>query len=421
MPDLTSPGSSSGWEIGNAVIGPQIDAEGIHRWPFDPLFPIDVRYFIFDPRGGVRMNRHDYLEILYVLQGEVKFQIQHKTVTARTGDLLVIGSAFFHRPIKANTASAKAVALYFKPEILRSGDAHAEGIEFLLPFMAEDANFSHVVAADSGIPSEVFNFMKRIQSQMPANSGRERLTVRTFLRTILILLVNHYLDLQPNLDQFNRRKDHIERLQPLFERIKRSLESPITVKDAASYVHMSKSHFTRFFRRVTGQPFVTYLHHLRVAKAQTLLTTTDRTIAEIGQDVGFGDQSYFGLIFHKIAGRSPRQFRNESRSGKFDGDGAHWEALPALNAPCVPNGETRTPSMSARRSDSRRPQAGNSLAGPKAHSEDCQRIEQRSSRPRKPERRCNHQELPALLSACDRRNILKVQAVGADHPHRRDL
>lgn len=339
MPNFSSPESSSGWERAYAIIEPQIDREGIHHWPFDPLFPIDVRFFIFGPRGGVRMNRHDYLEILYILHGEVKFQIQHRAVTARTGDLLVIGSTFFHRPIKADTASAKAVALYFKPEILRSSDGGGESVEFLVPFMAEDGDFSHVVAADSGVPAEVFNFMKRIRCQLPAHGGRDRLTVRTFLRTILILLVNHYSQLQPNLDAFTRRKDDIQRLRPLFELIDRSLESVITVKQAAACVHMSKSHFTRFFRRVTGQPFVTYLHHLRVAKAQTLLTTTDLSIAEIGQGVGFCDQSYFGLIFHKIVGRSPRRFRNESRSTKYQRDGRGRGLFPVLNLVRVPGAE----------------------------------------------------------------------------------
>ena len=333
MPNCSIPENSSGWERAYTIIEPQIDNEGIHLWPFDPLFPIDVRFFIFGPRGGVRMNRHDYLEILYITQGEVKFQIQQRPVTARTGDLLVIGSTFFHRPIKANTASAKAVALYFKPEILRTGDAGGEDFDFLVPFMAEDGNFSHVVAADSGIPSEVFNFMKQIHSRLPAQSSRDRLTVRTFLRTILILLVNHYSDLQLNLDAFHRRQREIERLRPLFDLVDRSLGCVITVKQAAACAHMSKSHFTRFFRRVTGQAFVTYLHHLRVAKAQTLITTTDRTIAEIGQEVGFCDQSYFGLIFHRIVGRSPRQFRNESRYSECERNDRVRELLPSPNRP----------------------------------------------------------------------------------------
>jgi AraC-like DNA-binding protein len=233
----------------------------------------------------------------------------------------VIGSTFLHRAVKGNKGSAEAVALYFKPEILRSGGGCGEDLEFLVPFVAEDGSFSHVVNRDTGVPGEVFQFMKRIRNRLPSPSSRERLTVRTFLRTILILLVNHYSDLQLNLDAFHRRQDDIERLRPLFDLIDHSLGSVITVKQAAASVHMSKSHFTRFFRRVTGQPFVAYLHHQRVAKAQTLLTRTDRTIAEIGHEVGFCDQSYFGLIFHKIAGRSPRQFRIESWNCSSEHDG----------------------------------------------------------------------------------------------------
>jgi AraC-like DNA-binding protein len=349
MPNLSPPESSPVWERAYAIIEPQIDKDGIHRWPFDPLFPIDVRFFIFGPRGGVRMNRHDYLEILYILQGEVKFQIQQRLVTARTGDLLVIGSTFFHRPAKATTASAKAVALYFMPEILRTRDAGGEDFDFLVPFMAEDSKFSHVVAADSGVPPEVFNFMKRIRCQLPARNSRDRLAVRTFLRTILILLVNHYSDLELNLEAFNRRKDDIQRLRPLFELIDHSLERVITVKQAAACVHMSKSHFTRFFRRVTGQPFVTYLHHVRVAKAQILLTTTDRTIASIGQEVGFCDQSYFGMIFHKTVGRTPRQFRNESRNLRYERDVQVQEMLPGTDLLHIPCDETRVPSLGGKK------------------------------------------------------------------------
>ena len=345
MPNLSIPESSSTWETAYAIIEPQIDNEGIHRWPFDPLFPIDVRFFIFGPGGGVRMNRHEYLEILYILEGEVKFQIQERVVTAWGGDLLVIGSTFFHRPVKTNKISAKAVALYFKPEILRSCEGDGGSLEFLVPFMAEDGNFSHVVGKGTGVPAEIFRFMKRIHCQLPAQGDRERLTARTFLKTILILLVNHYSDLQLNLAAFNRRKDDIQRLRPLFELIDHSLERLITVKEAAATVHMSKSHFTRFFRQVTGQPFVTYLHHQRVAKAQTLLARTDRTIAEIGQQLGFCDQSYFGLIFHKIAGRSPRQFRIESRSSKSETDRRVQDIIPPRNLFLAPRDEALAASL----------------------------------------------------------------------------
>jgi hypothetical protein len=74
---------------------------------------------------------------------------------------------------------------------------------------------------------------------------------------------------------------------------------------------MSKSHFMRFFKNVTGQGFVTYRHHLRIVRAESLLATTDMSIAELCQQVGYCDQSYFGVVFRKLAHMTPRQYRRQ--------------------------------------------------------------------------------------------------------------
>jgi AraC-like DNA-binding protein len=79
----------------------------------------------------------------------------------------------------------------------------------------------------------------------------------------------------------------------------------ISLDDSSSKVGMSKSHFKRFVRRVTGQTFITHLSWFRIAKAQALLASTDRSIAEISQEVGFCSQSYFGVVFQKFAHMSP--------------------------------------------------------------------------------------------------------------------
>jgi AraC-like DNA-binding protein len=95
----------------------------------------------------------------------------------------------------------------------------------------------------------------------------------------------------------------------LFEYIDVHYGEPITIQDAASIVYLSKSHFMKFFKRVTGQAFVSYLNHFRIAKAQVLLTTTDLPFSEVSQEVGFCDQSYFGLVFRKLVHVSPREYK----------------------------------------------------------------------------------------------------------------
>ena len=52
-----------------SVIEPQINAEGVHVYPFDVSCPVDVLFLTENGRHSVRMNRHGYFEILYLCSG----------------------------------------------------------------------------------------------------------------------------------------------------------------------------------------------------------------------------------------------------------------------------------------------------------------------------------------------------------------
>jgi AraC-like DNA-binding protein len=69
------------------------------------------------------------------------------------------------------------------------------------------------------------------------------------------------------------------------------------------------------FKEVTGQSFVTYLNGFRVAKAQGLLSTTDKPLSEISLEAGFCTQSYFGMVFRRVTGMTPLAYRMQSLGG----------------------------------------------------------------------------------------------------------
>ena len=80
---------------------------------------------------------------------------------------------------------------------------------------------------------------------------------------------------------------------------------------AASVVGMSPSHFRRFFKQTMGRSYVRYLHAYRIERACELMTISDRTLCEIAVEVGFCDQSYFGLVFRRVRSQTPAAFRRE--------------------------------------------------------------------------------------------------------------
>ena len=298
------------WEDADAIIEPRMNAAGLHEWPFDPAFPIDVRFLAMRREAETRMSFHDYLEILYLHSGEVTCQIGDRQFPLKEGGLLVMGAAVPHRLIPGARSQVKAVVLHFLPELIRAHDPTGDDVEYLMPFLVQGDGFPHLVPAKSGIPAQIFDLMRRAHAELPAQTQRARLSVRTYFKMMLVLLVNYYSRFRGLEPAFHHKQRNLERLLPLFEYIERSYQNEITVDDAAATVNMSKSHFMRFFKQVTGQPLMAHLNQFRVVKAQRLLATTDKSIAEIGLEAGFSSQSYFGLVFRRLTHFTPRAYRD---------------------------------------------------------------------------------------------------------------
>jgi AraC-like DNA-binding protein len=309
------------------VVEPQINAKGIHIWPFDPALPIDVRFLTVGQRHNVRRNRHDYFEVLYLCGRPACLEVQDRSLPMEEGDLAIVGSTLYHRFECRSKQSLTVAVLFFQPDVIRA-DGGPDNAEYLTPFLLQDSRFPHVIPRGTGIPSQVFGLMQRIRSELPATTSRARLAVKTYLKMILILLVNQYASYAGTVETFQRQQQALDRLRPLFEYLERNFGESIQVPHAARICGMSESHFMGFFKRATGQSFMAYLNHCRIERAQELLLSTDLAMSDISQQMGFCDQSYFGTVFRKLVGMSPAAYRTKARVMASGPQGDHG-AVPA--------------------------------------------------------------------------------------------
>jgi hypothetical protein len=197
-----------------SLLEPQINSEGIHVWPFDVSCPVDVLFLTDDGRHPVRMNRHGYFEVLYVCSGSADCHIQDRILPLNEGDLAIVGSTLYHR-IECRSSPVTIAALFFEPDLIRC-DGGSDSAEYLSPFLLQDSEFPHVVPAETGVPRRVFDMMLRIHSELPVFSPRARLALETYLRMLLILLVNQYASYAGTVDAFQRQQRALDRLRPLF-------------------------------------------------------------------------------------------------------------------------------------------------------------------------------------------------------------
>ena len=73
----------------------------------------------------------------------------------------------------------------------------------------------------------------------------------------------------------------------------------IPIDEIASLVHMNRSSFCVFFKRMKGVSFTNYLNTYRMDIACRLLSTTDKSVSEIAYGVGFNNLSHFCRTFLK--------------------------------------------------------------------------------------------------------------------------
>jgi AraC-like DNA-binding protein len=89
-----------------------------------------------------------------------------------------------------------------------------------------------------------------------------------------------------------------------------------TVAGLASAAHMSRTAFARRFTRVIGLAPLTYLTRHRMQAAARLLATTDLTIAEVADRVGFASTAAFSRAFKRASGRAPSEARARDGHGE---------------------------------------------------------------------------------------------------------
>ncbi len=55
-----------------------------------------------------------------------------------------------------------------------------------------------------------------------------------------------------------------------------------------------------------------YLQRLRIGAAETRLASSDDTVEQIAQDVGYGDRAAFAKLFKRITGNTPSEHRRRA-------------------------------------------------------------------------------------------------------------
>ncbi len=77
--------------------------------------------------------------------------------------------------------------------------------------------------------------------------------------------------------------------------------------------HYEKTYLSKLIRKFTGSAYTDIIYECRLEKAKELLCFTDLKITEIAASVGYNSSDHFSRCFKKHTGQSPQKYRNEHK------------------------------------------------------------------------------------------------------------
>jgi AraC family transcriptional regulator len=149
-----------------------------------------------------------------------------------------------------------------------------------------------------------------VNAERTAGFPSGRLFLDSIEQALAVALVNGYAVRHRSV-QTHRGGLGSARLRRIKEFVHARMEDEFTLAEMAQSVELSTAHFSRMFRKSTGEsPHHFVLRH-RVERAKELLRVAEARVLDVAVACGFKTQQHFARVFRRMCGVSPTEYRQE--------------------------------------------------------------------------------------------------------------
>ncbi|MBO5001774.1 MAG: response regulator [Prevotella sp.] len=101
-----------------------------------------------------------------------------------------------------------------------------------------------------------------------------------------------------------------EMMKTLMDFLEKRIDDPeLKIEELADAVHLGRSVFYGKIKSIVGMTPVDFVRHIRMQRAEELISKSDYSFSQIAYMVGFSDPKYFSKCFKKETGMTPSEYR----------------------------------------------------------------------------------------------------------------
>lgn len=271
----------------------------------DRDFPVDVFRRKF--RGQCVIfgeHWHEHLQFFLFSKGNALIRSGGKEYELREGDAFIINCNELHY----GESTGKFLDYHIvriDTAFLLSSQPDLCQIKYLIPLINNRITFKNKVTGDRVI----LDALRTIIAEFNAKKSGYELEIKAKTYEILVRLLRAHVVSIATESATGKRVRDLTRLRPVFEYMNERYTEKLDLDRLAELTLLSKHHFCRLFKEVTGYAPGDYLNRTRIAKAADLLRGKGLSITETALAVGFDDPNYFRRLFRKYEKRTPSSLK----------------------------------------------------------------------------------------------------------------
>lgn len=258
------------------------------------------------PTGAMTFHYHDFYEIIYVLEGEYSSMLETQTYHMKKGDFLLIDQNVMHKYhyVEKKHDSSKRIILWVTPRML--AELSGGDMDLSACFRGDGPCAYHFpIYYEEMLQGYLLKLAmtELVEAKQP---GAKEVLDRGYL-TLFFAYLNLLCGGREYLFAQEELVEH-----PLVEQVSdyvdRHMEEQISLDCLAGQVHMSKYHFLRKFKELTGMTVHSFVVNKRLIRACEALRG-GVSVTESWQLTGFSDYTSYLRNFRGNYGISPGKYR----------------------------------------------------------------------------------------------------------------
>ena len=247
---------------------------------------------------------HPEFELTLILKSEGKRFVGNQVTDFGEGDLVLLGpnvpQCWKSNHIGDENA-ARSIVVQFKEDFLGKGffkNTETQHLKSLL----DKAKSGVLILGKTR--DRVAREMIFLQTVPPF---QKLLGLLDLLNTIANSEDLEVIDTQP--DKYDLSAVDLERISRVYAYVIEYYTQDIHLEKVARLTNMTETAFCRYFKKITKKTFLDLVTEFRIKHACNLLHSTNKHVAEVCFESGFGNISHFNKQFKVVTGYSPLNYR----------------------------------------------------------------------------------------------------------------